>query len=118
MILGTDWSYNKRLQRSFRDDMGTLGQTLGGVRSLGSASLGLAWVAAGRYDAYFNYNLRPWDIAAAWLLIEEAGGTVSNRLGELGEWDVNGMDVFGSNGRIHSPFLDLLQQGWPANQQS
>ncbi|MCA9929903.1 MAG: inositol monophosphatase [Anaerolineales bacterium] len=107
-IIGVDWSYNKRLGRSIRDDIATFGMTVQGVRSLGSASLGLAWVAAGRYDGYCNYNLRPWGVAAAWLLIEEAGGTVSNRLGRLGQWNEEGMDVFGSNGRIHTPFLDLL----------
>ena len=107
-IIGVDWGYNKRLGRSVRDVVAHFGQVVHGVRSLGSATLGLAWVAAGRYDGYINFNLRPWDVAAAWLLIEEAGGSVTNSIGNPPDWNVAGMDVFGSNGRIHTPFLHLI----------
>ena len=107
-IICMDWSYNKRLQHSIRDVAPQIGRKIHGIRSLGSATLGMTWVAAGRYDGYINLNLRPWDVAAAWLLIEEAGGTVSNILGEKPAWDVKGMDVFGSNGRIHQAFLDII----------
>ena len=49
-----------------------------GVRRMGSAALDLAYVAAGRYDAYFEFGLKPWDLAAGALLVEEAGGRVSH----------------------------------------
>ncbi len=107
-VIGVDWSYNKKMRRSVRDVVAHFGRSVHGVRSLGSATLGLAWVAAGRCDGYINFNLRPWDVAAAWLLIGEAGGTVTNSAGEPPPWDVNGMDVFGSNGRFHTPFIDLI----------
>jgi myo-inositol-1(or 4)-monophosphatase len=107
-IICMDWSYNKRLQHSMRDAAFQIGRKIHGIRSLGSATLGMTWVAAGRYDGYINLNLRPWDVAAAWLLIEEAGGKVSNILGEQPPWDVKGMDVLGSNGRIHQEFLDII----------
>ncbi|KAA3657121.1 MAG: inositol monophosphatase [Chloroflexi bacterium] len=107
-IIGMDWSYNKRLQASIRDFVPHFGRKIHGIRSLGSATLGMVWVAAGRYDGYINLNLRPWDVAAAWLLIEEAGGKISNSFGDSAVWDVEGMDVFGSNGRIHTEFLDLI----------
>jgi len=55
-----------------------IGQRVAGIRRLGSAALDLAWVAAGRYDAFWERNLNPWDVAAGLLMITEAGGTVSS----------------------------------------
>ena len=54
-----------------------IGQRVAGIRRLGSAALDLAWTAAGRYDAFWERNLNPWDVAAGVLLITEAGGVVS-----------------------------------------
>jgi len=48
---------------------------------MGSAAIDLAWVACGRFDGFFEYQLAPWDYAAGKLLIEEAGGTCSDRAG-------------------------------------
>lgn len=53
-----------------------------GVRRLGSAALDLAWVACGRFDGYWEYNLGPWDVAAGLLLVEQAGGVVTHHSGE------------------------------------
>lgn len=53
-----------------------------GVRRLGSAALDLAYVACGRFDAFFEYSLSPWDVAAGALLVQEAGGIVSDFSGE------------------------------------
>lgn len=52
-----------------------------GVRRLGSAALDLAWVSCGRFDGYWEYGLGPWDAAAGMLLVEEAGGTVTDHDG-------------------------------------
>jgi 3'-phosphoadenosine 5'-phosphosulfate (PAPS) 3'-phosphatase len=49
-----------------------------GLRRLGAAALDLAYVAAGRFDGYWEFNLKPWDAAAGKLLVEEAGGRVTN----------------------------------------
>lgn len=54
-----------------------IGQRVAGIRRLGSAALDLAWVAAGRYDAFWERNLNPWDVAAGLILITEAGGVVT-----------------------------------------
>ena len=48
-----------------------------GVRRCGAAALDLAWVACGRFDAFYEHCLKPWDMAAGWLLVEEAGGVVT-----------------------------------------
>lgn len=54
-----------------------IGQRVAGIRRLGSAALDFAWVAAGRYDAYWERNLNPWDVAAGILFVTEAGGQVT-----------------------------------------
>ena len=76
------------------------------VRLLGSAVLALTYVAAGRFDAYYHLNLMPWDIAAASLLIKEAGGTVT-------DWDGNpagasGGAVAAANSTLHPQLRHLL----------
>jgi len=77
-----------------------------GVRRAGSAALDLAFVAAGRLDAFFELGLKPWDVAAGILLVREAGGTVGPWPGEdeAPEWSGR---VLASNGRVH-PWLEEL----------
>ena len=81
-----------------------------GVRRAGSAALDLAYVAAGRLDAFWEFNLNPWDTAAGILLVEEAGGRVSDFAG--GPFHLDSREVLASNGLIHDEltglFLDLF----------
>ncbi len=58
-------------------DIHAIGQRVAGIRRLGSAALDFAWVACGRYDAYYERNLKPWDVAAGILFVTEAGGIVT-----------------------------------------
>ena len=74
-----------------------------GVRRAGSAALDLCYVACGRYDGYWEFNLNPWDTAAGVLLVEEAGGTVSDFLG--GPFQIASREVCGSNGLLHAALL-------------
>lgn len=75
------------------------------IRRLGSAALELAYVACGRIEAYFERNLKPWDYAAGLLLIEEAGGAVTDFAG--GKIDFSGKaDIVGSNGAIGRLLVD------------
>ncbi len=76
------------------------------VRRLGSAVLYLAWVAAGRFDGYWELTLGTWDVAAGALLVEEAGGRVTDLGG--GPLDLARPAVVASNGRIHDAMLSLL----------
>ena len=71
-----------------------------GVRRDGSAALDLAFVAAGRFDGFWEWDLKPWDIAAGALLIREAGGSVTAIDGS--ELDLAGGSVAASNGRLHA----------------
>jgi myo-inositol-1(or 4)-monophosphatase len=77
-----------------------------GVRRMGSAVLYLAWVAAGRLDGYWELRVGPWDVAAGMLLVEEAGGRVSDLAG--GPLDLDAPAIVASNGRIHEAMLGLL----------
>ena len=79
-----------------------------GVRRMGSAVLYLAWLAAGRFDGYWELSLGPWDIAAGSLLVEEAGGRVTNLGG--GPLDLDAPSVVASNGKIHDAILAVLEE--------
>jgi myo-inositol-1(or 4)-monophosphatase len=76
------------------------------VRELGSAAITLAAVAAGRLDGYWELVLGPWDVAAGLLLVEEAGGRVTDLRG--GPLDLLAPAVVASNGRIHDEMLRTL----------
>ncbi len=78
------------------------------VRRLGAAALDLAYVAAGRYDGYWEYGLQPWDIAAGLLLVREAGGYVSEPDG--GEDSMASGDVLAANDQLHGILLNALRQ--------
>ncbi len=77
-----------------------------GIRRTGSASLDLAYVAAGRLDAYWEHGTRPWDVAAGVLMVREAGGRVTNPDGDPPALD--GGRFVASNGRIHGELLATL----------
>jgi myo-inositol-1(or 4)-monophosphatase len=77
-----------------------------GVRRAGSAALDLAYVACGRMDAFWEFNLNPWDTAAGILLIEEAGGRVTDFDG--GRFRLDSSEVLASNGIIHQELLGFF----------
>ncbi|MDP5171719.1 MAG: inositol monophosphatase [Bacteroidia bacterium] len=78
-----------------------------GVRRFGSAALDLANVAAGRLDVFFEFNLKSWDVAAGSLLVQEAGGLVTDFQG--GNDYIYGRQIVASNGHLHAPMLALLE---------
>ena len=78
------------------------------VRRIGSAVLDLAWVAAGRYDGFWELRLGPWDVAAGGLLVEEAGGRLTGLDGA--PLDLDAPTLLASNGRIHAAMLAVLEE--------
>src|SRR5437763_5161377 len=78
-----------------------------GVRRAGSAALDLCYLACGRYDAYWEFNLNSWDTAAGVLLVQEAGGTVSDF--SNGAFDIASKEVAASNGMLHTELLREMQ---------
>jgi myo-inositol-1(or 4)-monophosphatase len=83
------------------------------VRRLGSAALDLAYVAAGRFDGYWEFRLHAWDMAAGLLLVSEAGGVVT-RLDGTPDPLMEPMMVAASNGHIHAAMLAALEKAHPS----
>jgi len=79
-----------------------------GVRRPGAAAVDLAYVAAGRYDGFYEYGLKPWDTAAGWLLVEEAGGRVGAMDG-VAPYLLGAEGVLASNGLVHEALAALLR---------
>ncbi|MBS0011445.1 MAG: inositol monophosphatase [Bacteroidales bacterium] len=73
-----------------------------GVRRMGSAAIDLAWVACGRYDAFFEYGLNKWDVAAGILIIREAGGRASNFSGSIN--NIDGSEIVAANSKLFEKF--------------
>lgn len=107
-LLSTGFSYDTgdKLRRSmkmfqtFQDN----GQT---IRRPGSAALDLAYVAAGRFDGFWESGLKPWDCAAGVLMIQESGGKVTNFADE--PYELGGNDILSSNGVLHTEMLRRLR---------
>jgi myo-inositol-1(or 4)-monophosphatase len=78
-----------------------------GVRRAGSAALDLAYVASGRLDSFWEFNLNPWDTAAGILLIEEAGGRVTDFSGN--PYRLDSREILASNGKIQSELVTLFE---------
>ncbi len=78
-----------------------------GVRRAGSAALDLAYVAAGRMEAFWEFNLNPWDTAAGILLVTEAGGKVTGFTGE--PYKLDSREILASNGLIHDELVSLFK---------
>ena len=77
-----------------------------GVRRMGAAAIDLAYVAAGRFDAFYEYNLNPWDVAAGILLVTEAGGKVTTFTGNIDA--LYGREILASNNFVHQEMKDAI----------
>jgi myo-inositol-1(or 4)-monophosphatase len=81
------------------------------VRRSGSAALDMAWIAAGRADGFWEFSLNPWDVCAGWLLVEEAGGKVTDFSGRPWRDPATlGAQTLATNGRVHAEMLALLRK--------
>jgi myo-inositol-1(or 4)-monophosphatase len=102
---------------AFARTLGTLMPQVAGIRRFGSAALDLAWVAAGRYDGYWELGLKPWDYAAGLLLVREAGGYATNPDGGEVVWDAgHGGDIVAANPALHSRLLEPVADGVAAGE--
>jgi myo-inositol-1(or 4)-monophosphatase len=93
---------------AFARTLGTLMPQVAGVRRFGAAALDLAWVAAGRFDGYWELGIKPWDWCAGALVVREAGGFVTNSAG--GEPDAAD-DVVAGNAHLHAPLRAVVAEG-------
>ncbi len=106
-LVGTGFPYrdNRRLLKPYVAMLESVMNATAGVRRPGAASLDLAYVAAGRLDAFFEFGLSPWDTAAGNLLITEAGGRVGTMSG--GEY-ADGGDLLAGSPKVYAALAELL----------
>ena len=113
-LLATGFAYvRNEVDHNNVDNFGKLILKCHDIRRAGAASVDLAYVAAGRFDGYWEAYLKPWDIAAGCLLVREAGGTVTDFAGGT-DW-LFGENAVATNGRIHAELLGELsgtEQGY------
>ncbi|HEY8492297.1 MAG TPA: inositol monophosphatase family protein [Myxococcota bacterium] len=106
-LLATGFAYD--VHDSPEDNLDRLARAVkraGGVRRDGSAAIDLCYVACGRFDGYWELKLHPWDVAAGILIVEEAGGRVTDLAG--GPAPATGREILASNGVLHEDLLALL----------
>jgi myo-inositol-1(or 4)-monophosphatase len=94
-------------EKGFTAQMNAMANEVAGLRRLGTASLDLAWVAAGRQDAFWEYGLKPWDIAAGILIVREAGGRVGKLEGDEDLLAPGTLVV--ANGALYPRVIEVLQ---------
>lgn len=117
-VLATGFPYDRQQYgAAYAAIIGVVLKEARGIRRFGSAALDLAWVAAGRFDGYWEFGLGPWDIAAGMLLVLEAGGLVTDHQGKPSSvFD----DIYIASGpSLHPQLLALVTKampaGWPQN---
>ncbi len=104
-LVATGFGYDPALRRVQAESLVPVLPRVRDIRRFGSAALDLAWVAAGRFDGYFEAGVNPWDVAAGTLLVREAGGAATE-VSRVGRDERPG--VVASNGKIHDALRALL----------
>ncbi|HKY47903.1 MAG TPA: inositol monophosphatase family protein [Acidimicrobiia bacterium] len=113
-LIATGFAYDRNVHgRAYAENMGHVLTRVQGIRRLGSSALDFGWVAAGRYEGYWEFGLQPWDAAAGILLVTEAGGRVTNHQG--GAFQLGDPGVVASNGWIHDDLLAVVQIAPPGH---
>jgi myo-inositol-1(or 4)-monophosphatase len=108
-LVATGFPYD--IRERLPETIARLARVLGavqGLRRAGSAALDMCYVACGRFDGFFEENLKPWDTAAGLLLIEEAGGEITKFDG--GSYDIYAPNIVASNGILHEQLLSCLNE--------
>lgn len=110
-LIATGFPYHDfNLTQQYLQVLGSFMSKSHGVRRIGSAALDLAYVAAGRCEGFFEYNLNPWDVAAGIVIVQEAGGRLS-KFTEEGDYLFGG-EIVASNGNIHQEMFDTIAEYW------
>ncbi len=108
-IAALDWGHSHDQRDTSLMLLQRFAQHVHTIRALGSAALAMAWVAAGRLDAYVNYGLKSWDMAAAAVLLAESGGRLEQINGQPWDWREVSTNCVVTNGPIHEAFTALLR---------
>ena len=107
-FLGCDLGYDGEKGRAMLNNLSVYFPGMGGLRLIGSAALGLTYVACGRLDGYVHPYLYPWDVSAGVVLVQEAGGKITDWEGQPATADTK--EVVASNESLHSDFLKIVQE--------
>ncbi|MBS3787504.1 inositol monophosphatase, partial [Candidatus Bipolaricaulota bacterium] len=106
-FLSTGFPYDEELVPKALGEFTRMVKESRGIRRDGTAALDLCYVASGRYDGFWELGLGPWDVAAGSLIVEEAGGCVTDLSGE--EYDMYDSEgIVATNGKIHSEMVEKL----------
>ena len=105
-IVGTGIPHANRTYPKYLNEIENITKNCSGLRRMGAASIDLAYVAAGKLDAFFERNLNIWDVSSGILLVKEAGGKISLPSGQ--DWTVESKDILASNGLIHEEMQKKL----------
>jgi myo-inositol-1(or 4)-monophosphatase len=108
-LIGLDWAHDDAERREALRRLAALAPRCRTVRSMGSAALACAYVGAGWLDVYFAAGLRPWDTAAASLVVAESGGRISGLEGE--PWRVGQPTLLATNTQLHDAVLAAWGDG-------
>jgi myo-inositol-1(or 4)-monophosphatase len=111
-LLVTGFAYDIRdTPRNNLDHFARFALKTQGLRRTGSAALDLCYVAAGRFDGFWEVQLNPWDMAAGSVIVKEAGGRLTDFSGK--DLSIYGQELVASNGQIHEAMLQVLKQDAP-----
>jgi myo-inositol-1(or 4)-monophosphatase len=109
-LVATGFPYDLRTSEvNNLDNWNTMIFRVRAVRRAGSAALDLCYTAMGRFDGFWELKLHPWDVAAGGLIVEEAGGMVTDLGGD--PHDIYSQEILASNGKIHSQMSEILKLG-------
>lgn len=101
--------YNFEMMKKYLSILDDLMQHTHGLRRMGSAAVDLAYVACGRFEGFFEYNLNAWDVAAGAFIVQQAGGTVSDFSGE--DDFLFGREII-ATGKVHDEMLEVIKKHW------
>jgi myo-inositol-1(or 4)-monophosphatase len=108
-LIATGFPYNDfKQQGEYLKLFADLMKCSQGIRRIGSASVDMCYVACGRFEVFYEYGLKPWDISAGTIIVEEAKGKVTDFYG--GTNHIFGRTIMASNNKLHGPFSRVLQK--------
>lgn len=108
-LLATGFPYDIRQSKENNlNYFNVMAKEVQAIRRAGAAALDIAYVAAGRFDGFWELKLQPWDMAAGCLIVEEAGGEITDIMGS--RWNMLSPNILVSNGRIHEPMIAVFRR--------
>jgi|TARA_B110000196_G_scaffold316492_1_gene327923 myo-inositol-1(or 4)-monophosphatase len=106
-VIATGGYQIDRIYPNYLNELNNISEKCAGIRNMGSAALNLAYLASGKIDGYWEKNLNLWDVSSGVLLVNEAGGKISETEGA--NWEISSRNILATNSLIHDKLQDKLQ---------